>query len=69
MIKKKSLVKRRVEGIEVPCIQPVGGQAERFTEPLIMHKLPCAEELDRVAHVGIVAHAENVVVGRAGLLL
>ena len=38
MIKKKSLVKRRVEGIEVPCIQPVGGQAERFTEMTHLNK-------------------------------
>ena len=68
MIKKKSLVKRRVEGIEVPCIQPVGGQAERFTEALIMHNFPCAQEFDRVADVGVVAHAKNVVVRRAGFL-
>lgn len=68
MIKKKSLVKRRVEGIEVPCIQPVGGQAERFTEALVMHDFPCTQEFDRVADVGVVAHTEDVVVGGAGFL-
>ena len=33
-----------------------------------MHDFPRAEEFDGVAHVGIVAHTENIVVGRAGFL-
>ena len=61
-------VKRRVESVEILCVQPVGGQAQGFTETLVMHDLPCAQEFYRVAHVGIIAHSENVVVGRAGFL-
>ena len=40
-----------------------------FSETLIMHDFPCAEEFDGVAHVGVVAHAEDIVVGGAGFLL
>ena len=45
------------------------GDAESVGKPLVMHDLPLAEELDGLAHVGIVAEAEDVVVGDAGLLL
>ena len=65
---EKLPVKCRVEGVEILRVQAVGGQAERFTEALVMHNLPCAEEFDGVAHVGIVAHPENIIVGGAGFL-
>ena len=65
---KKLLVKRRVEGVEILRVKAVGGEPEGFTEALVMHDFPCAEEFDRVADVGVVAHTENVAIGRAGFL-
>ena len=64
-----SLVKRRIEGVEILRVQAVGGQAERFTKALVMHDLPRAEEFDGVSDVGVVAHTEDFVVGHAGFLL
>ena len=34
-----------------------------------MHDLPLAEELDGIPYVGVVAEAEDIVVGDAGFLL
>ena len=64
-----SLIKRGIEGVEILRVKAVGGQAEGFTETLVMHDLPRAQEFDGVADIGIVAHTENVVVGGACLLL
>ena len=48
-----------MEGVEFHRVKAVGGQAERLTKALVMHDLPRAEEFDRVADVGVVAHTEN----------
>ena len=40
-----------------------------IAKSLIMYDLTLAQELDRIAHVGIVAQPQNVVVGHASLLL
>ena len=40
-----------------------------FAEPLEVYDLPGTEEADDVVYVGIVAEAEDIVVGNAGLLL
>ena len=45
------------------------GDAEGIGEPLVMHDLPLTQELDGLADVGIVAEAEDVVVGDSCLLL
>ena len=66
---KDLFIKRRVEGVEILHIQPVGSQSKGFTETLVMHKLPCAQEFDRVADIRVITHAQNVVVGGACLLL
>ena len=63
-----SFIKRRVEGVEILRVQPVGGQAERFTETLVMHNLPCTQEFDRVADIRVIAHTQNVVIGGARFL-
>ena len=68
LIEYDSLIKRGIEGVEILCVQAVGGQAKRFTEALVMHDLSLPQEFDRVAHVRVVAHPEDVVVGRAGFL-
>jgi|GEM_PF-2737594 len=40
-----------------------------LTEPLKMHNLPGAEILDNVCNIRVIAHAKNIVVGCASLLL
>ena len=64
-----ALVKGRVAGIEVLRIKMILRDAEGIPKPLIMHDLTLPEELDGLADIGIVAEAEDVVVGDAGLLL
>ena len=43
--------------------------ADAVAEALIMHDLALAEEFYRVADVGIVGEAQNIIIGRARLLL
>ena len=62
-------IKRRVEGVEILAVQMILCNAERIGKPLIMRDLSCTQELDRLPDVGIVDHTQNVVVGRACLLL
>ena len=45
------------------------GDSQAIAEALIMDDFALAKEFYRVAHVGVVAQAENVVIGRASLLL
>ena len=62
-------VERRVERVEVAAVQSVLQYAQTFAESLVMNKLAFAQEFDRVAHVGIVREAENVIVGQTRFLL
>ena len=62
-------VKGGVASVEILGIQVVLGDAEGIGKPLVMHDLTLPQELDGVTDVGIVAEAENVIVGHAGLLL
>ena len=43
--------------------------ADAVAEALIVHDLALAEEFYRIANVGVVGEAQNVVIGRARLLL
>ena len=63
------LVKTGVEGIEIAFVQLVGCNTKRLAKPLIMYDLAHAQELDGLLYIGIVAEAQDVVVGGAGLLL
>ena len=63
------LIKRRVARVEVLGVEMLLCYADAVAEALIMHDLALAEEFYRVADVGIVGEAENVIVGRARLLL
>ena len=63
-------VERRVREVDVVFLRhPVFGKPETFAEPLEVYDLPRTEEADDVVHVRIVAEAEDIVVGNAGLLL
>lgn len=64
-----SLVEGRIEGVEVFGIEPVRRDAQALAEALVVDDLAGAQELDRVAHVGVVGKAQDVVVRHARLLL
>ncbi len=61
-------VERRVAGIEVVAVEPVGGKFQSLAEALEVHDFTRAQEFDGVAHVGVVGQAQDVVVGHARLL-
>lgn len=62
-------VYRWVVGVVVLCVKVILHDAQRVTEPLKMHNLPCPQEFERLTDVRVVDQAEKVVVGRSGLLL
>ena len=64
-----ALVKGRVAGIEVLGVQIILSYAHSVGKPLEMHDLSLSEEFDRITNVGIVNKSQNVVIGRASLLL
>ena len=64
-----ALVKGRVAGIEILGVQIILSYAHSVGKPLKMHDLPLSKELDRITNVGIVNKSQNVVIGRASLLL
>ena len=47
----------------------IGRDAQTFAEALVMHNLALAQELDGVAHIGIIRKAQDIVIRYAGLLL
>ena len=61
-------VERRVERVEVAAVQSVLQYAQTFAESLVMNKLAFAQKFDRVAHVGIVREAENVIISGSSFL-
>lgn len=74
MVKKLSglagiaAVKTGVKRIEVPGVQVILGNAQGFTEALVVDDLPGSEELDGFTDIRILDQAQNVVVGGAGFL-
>ena len=62
-------VEFQVERIEVLGIQLIRRDPKPFAEPLVMHNFPLPQELNGVAHVGVVCKAQNIVVRSACLLL
>ena len=58
-----------VEGIEVAAVQMVLNITQGFPEPLEMDDLPLPQETDGITHIVVLDHAQDVVVGGAGLLL
>ena len=63
------LVEGGVAGVEVLRVEAILGRVERFGKALVVDDLALAEEAEGIAHVGIVDHTEQVVVGDARLLL
>ena len=61
-------VYRWIVVVVVLCVQIILHDAQRVAEPLEMHDLSCPQELERLTDVRVVDQAEQVVVGRSGLL-
>ena len=64
-----SLVKSRIEIVDILFVQFVFGQAQSLAEALEVDDLPGSEELDGVVDVGIVTHTQDVVIRNPGFLL
>ena len=64
-----SLVKRGVVAIDVLVIGTFLHFSQALAKALIVDDLALAQKLNGIAHVRIVAKAQNVVVGHARLLL
>ena len=63
------LVEGGVADVEVLRVEVILRDAEGVAEALIMHDLALAEEFDHVVDVGVVGQTQDIVVGRARLLL
>ena len=66
---RRADVHSRVERIVVFGIQIILHDAQGVAKALEMHDLPRAQELERIAHIRVVDQAQQVVIGRASLLL
>ncbi len=62
-------VKGGVGEVHIFLIHPLLGQRDSLTEALEVDNFPLPQEADHIVHVRVVGQAENVVVGKAGLLL
>ena len=63
------LIKRRIERVEILTVKMLLRDAECLAKALIMHDLSFAQIFNGIAHVGIVAQTQNIVVGDTSLLL
>ena len=63
------LVKRGVAGVEIFGVEALLRHPQGVGKALIVNYLTLTQELDNVVHVGIVRKPQNVVIGRASLLL
>lgn len=67
--KGRSLIEAGIHIIYILLVQAVLHQPQCFAEALEMDDFPGAKEPDGVGDIWIVAHAQDIVVGKAGLLL
>ena len=69
LLVRKSLVEGRIESVKILAVQMILGDADGVGKALIVNDLALTQILDGIADVGIVAQAQNVVVGHSRLLL
>ena len=62
-------IERGVAGVEVFGVEVILGNSEGVGEALIMHDLALAQEFYCVVDVGIVRKPQDIIIGRARLLL
>ena len=64
------MVERRISEVDVVLLRhAILRQAQTFAEPLEVDDLTGTEELDDIVDIRVVAEAEDIVIGNAGLLL
>ena len=68
-LRRLSHLKGRVIRVEITAIGVILRASERIAEALIVNDLALAQELQRIAHVGIVNQTNQVVIGDTRLLL
>ena len=64
-----AFVKRGVDRVEVFAIKLFLSDAKSIAKALIVHDLTLTQVAQRITHVGVIAQTDEVVVGRARLLL
>ena len=62
-------VKARIERVEVLGVQSILHDPQGFTEPLEVHDLSHAQELDGLADIRILHQTQDIVIGSSRLLL
>ena len=63
------LIKCGIYSVEVFRVQLLDRLSESLAESLVVNDFALAQELDGVAHIGIIRKAQDVVIRYAGLLL
>ena len=63
-----ALVKRGVDRVKVLAIKLFLRNAQSIAKALIVHDLTLTQVAQRITHVGVIAQANEVVVGRTRLL-
>ena len=61
-------VESRIGEVDVFLIHALLGQSDCFTETLEVHDFPLTQETDHIVDIRVVRQAEDVVIGKAGLL-
>ena len=64
-----SFVKRRIKGVEIFAVEVLLRDAEGVAEALVVHNLTLTQILDGIAHIGIIAQTQNIIVGYTSFLL
>ena len=64
-----ALVKRGIDRVEILAVELFLSDSQGIAKALIVHDLALTQVAQRITHVGIVAQADEIVVGRTRLLL
>ena len=62
-------IDRRIHKIHIPAVEFLAKELDCFAKSLEVDNLTLPEESDHIVHIGIVREPEDVVIGRASLLL
>lgn len=62
-------VKGWIKCIEVPAVQFLLGNAQQFTESLVMDHFSFPQKFDGFAYIVILNNTQNIVIGASGFLL
>lgn len=62
-------VERRVHIVHIFLVHPVLGEPQPLAKALEMDDLSGPQKTDGIGDIGVIAHAQNVVIGQPGFLL